>query len=642
MKIKKKTLRLGQFLWGSLIAFLILPLCGVPPVNAQTPQEIAKKTLAATVLLVMEDANGKPLGLGSGFFVDTNLIATNFHVIEGATQGIAKLVEQETEYIIEYFTAMDEKNDLTILQVAVPDIQPLPLGDSDTVEIGDAVYVAGNPKGYFEGTFSDGIISAIRGETASKRLQMTAPVSSGSSGGPVLNQSGEVIGVSFATFRDGQNLNFAIPSNYLKGLVACIRGITKFNQGQYATAIADFDMAIRLNPNYTDAHMWRGIVKYELEQRAAALSDFDIVLQLKIQKRLQNRKTTRENLGQEIAVITDFNTAIRFSPNNASIYMWRGIVRNELGQHVAAIADLDTAIRLEPDFAFAYNYRGNARSSLGQHDAAIADYDTAIRLAPHFALSYSHRAWIKTELGQYEDAIADCDKAIHLEPNSVPAYYTRGFIKGKLDLYKDATADFDTAIRLAPHFALSYSYRGLAKYMRSQHATAIADLDTAINLAPDNAEVYYNRAWIKTELGQYGDAIADFDAVIRLEPDNADAYLNRGLAKGKLKRHAAAIKDYDTVIRLNPNNTNKADAYNNRGLAKASLGQYIAAIKDYDIAIHLESDFSWPYYNRGLAKYNLGQTRQAKQDFQMALKLAERAGDEDFKIRVESVVRGLY
>ena len=344
MELKKKLLQLGQFLCPPFIAFSILLLCGIPAANAQTPQQIAKKALAATVLLVMEDANGKLLGLGSGFFVDTNLIATNFHVIQGATRGTAKLVGQETEYNIECVIVTDDNHDLAILQVLGLDVQPLSLSDSDAVEIGDAVYVAGNPKGYFEGTFSDGIISAIRGETASKRLQMTAPVSSGSSGGPVLNQSGEVIGVSFATFRDGQNLNFAIPSNYLKGLVACIRGIAKFNQGQYATAIADFDMAIRLNLNYTDAHMWRGIVKYELEQRAAALSDFDIVLQLKIQKRLQNRKTTRENLGQEVAVITDFNTAIRFSPNNASIYMWRGIVRNELGQHVAAIADLDTAI----------------------------------------------------------------------------------------------------------------------------------------------------------------------------------------------------------------------------------------------------------------------------------------------------------
>ena len=203
-----------------LIALGLLPFYGIPAANAQTPQQIAKKALDATVLLVMKDANGELLGLGSGFFVHTNQIATNFHVIEGAARGSAKRVGQKTEYTIEGFTVMDKKNDLAILQVSGSDVQPLSLGNSDIVEIGEPVYVAGNPKGFLEGTFSDGIISAIRGETTDKLFQMTAPISSGSSGGPVLNGRGEVIGVSVATFRDGQNLNFAIPSNNLKALIA--------------------------------------------------------------------------------------------------------------------------------------------------------------------------------------------------------------------------------------------------------------------------------------------------------------------------------------------------------------------------------------------------------------------------------------
>ena len=94
----------------------------------------------------------------------------------------------------------------------------LSLGDSDAVQIGDKVYVAGNPQG-LEGSFSDGIISAIRGGSADKFFQMTAPISQGSSGGPVVNARGEVIGVSFATHLEGQNLNFAIPVNYLKALM---------------------------------------------------------------------------------------------------------------------------------------------------------------------------------------------------------------------------------------------------------------------------------------------------------------------------------------------------------------------------------------------------------------------------------------
>lgn len=188
-------------------------------VYAQSAQEIAKKAFDSTVLLVMEDSNGQPLSLGSGFFVRDGEIASNLHVVAGAAKGYAKLVGQKTKYDIEGITAIDSKYDLVLLKISVGRTQALPLGNSDSVQVGDNIYAVGNPQG-LEGTFSQGIISSIREVGTDKVLQITAPISPGSSGGPVLNMKGEIIGVSVATFKSGQNLNFAIPSDYLKTLLS--------------------------------------------------------------------------------------------------------------------------------------------------------------------------------------------------------------------------------------------------------------------------------------------------------------------------------------------------------------------------------------------------------------------------------------
>ncbi len=187
-------------------------------VFAQTAQEVAKKAFGATVLLVMEDANGQPLSLGSGFLVRNGEVASNLHVIEGAASGYAKIVGQKTKFDIEGITAVDPRCDLVVLKISGCQAEALVLGDSESVQVGETVYAIGNPQG-LEGTFSQGIVSSIREVEADKLLQITAPISPGSSGGPVLNCRGEVIGVSVATFRGGQNLNFAIPSNYLNELL---------------------------------------------------------------------------------------------------------------------------------------------------------------------------------------------------------------------------------------------------------------------------------------------------------------------------------------------------------------------------------------------------------------------------------------
>lgn len=185
---------------------------------SQNAIPLAQKALDSTVLLVTKDANDKLLSFGSGFFVSNNLIVTNLHVVHGAMNCFAKLFGQERMYEIEGYTAIDPENDLIILKIKDinESVLPLNLGNSVSVHIGETIYAVGNPKGY-EGTVSNGIISGIR--EADKLIQMTAPISRGSSGGPVINSKGEVIGVSVLSRTDGQNLNFAIPSIYVEKLI---------------------------------------------------------------------------------------------------------------------------------------------------------------------------------------------------------------------------------------------------------------------------------------------------------------------------------------------------------------------------------------------------------------------------------------
>jgi Trypsin-like peptidase domain len=122
-------------------------------------------------------------------------------------------------YKIDGFVASDEVADIAVVKVAGNNLPVLAFADSDKATVGQSVVAIGSPLG-LENSVSTGIISGIREEAGRKLLQTTAAASPGNSGGPLSNPSGEVIGIVTSKLVGGENLNFAIPSNSVKNLLA--------------------------------------------------------------------------------------------------------------------------------------------------------------------------------------------------------------------------------------------------------------------------------------------------------------------------------------------------------------------------------------------------------------------------------------
>ena len=175
---------------------------------ADSIPEIVAYTKPAIIEVVALDQQNQPIKTGTGFFVTADGVAvTNFHVIQGASSLIA-MTNDGAFFAFEKVLYAPPGVDLAILKFAAHDAHWLKLGRSDAAVEGQRVLVIGNPHG-LQGTVSDGLIAAFRDNHS--MIQITAPISPGSSGSPVLDESGQVIGVATLIEVDGQNLNFAIP-----------------------------------------------------------------------------------------------------------------------------------------------------------------------------------------------------------------------------------------------------------------------------------------------------------------------------------------------------------------------------------------------------------------------------------------------
>lgn len=288
-------------------------------------RDIAKNTMPSMVLVIA--SGGEKEAMGSGFFVDQDLIATNFHVIKGAS--IIEVFSLGSEKpIAAVLVAVDKENDIAVLKVAGIKGRPLLLATKNDIAIGDVAYAVGNPKG-LEGTFSNGIISSIR---ENGDIQITTPISPGSSGGPVLNEKGQVIGIATYFVVGGQNLNFAKPTKPILILLSAARKgnviddgkdlaksttVQKRNEADEGDDIAEF---LEMRKKKRDDLIVLGEMQADKNNYQDAIQSYRQALELdpSCAKAYFNMAQSYESLGNDFAAIPFYSKAVELDPRNPS------------------------------------------------------------------------------------------------------------------------------------------------------------------------------------------------------------------------------------------------------------------------------------------------------------------------------------
>jgi tetratricopeptide (TPR) repeat protein len=474
--------------------------------------ELVKKTKPAVVLIQTFDKDNKPIGQGSGFFVNNKgHIVTNHHVIEGAYRATVKTLSG-MEYPVEGIIAKNADADIVKLVVNIPDANIIFLNLSEIMPSeGQDIVVIGNPLG-LESTVSTGIVSAVRDIPAfGKILQITAPISPGSSGSPVINSKGEVIGIATLVVTSGQNLNFAIPSDKIIAL-------------KETSQTPIFDV---LTADSNDA-------------------------QLFYQKGL--KELWQDNY---FAALTFFQKAIEKNPQDADAWFQVGYCYGNLGRYQDEIESYKQVIRIKPDDANAHLNLGVAYGNLGRYKDEIESYKQAIRIKPDLVEAHSNLGVAYGKLGRYQDAIESYKQAIRIKPDFAGAHFNLGVTYGKLGRHQDAIESYKQAIRIEPDYAEAHSNLGFAYDNLGCYQDAIESCKQAIRIKPDYAEAHSNLGFAYGKLGRYQDAIEAYKQVIRIKPDDADAHSNLGVAYSLVGDKGSALEEYKILKTLDTELANK-------------------------------------------------------------------------------------
>jgi hypothetical protein len=276
-------MRRSLFAGPGLLVVLAFASCGHGQKGGGPSKSLSARDIidsSSPGIVRIEAGEGK---VGTGFIVEASgLIATNLHVIEGESSIRVKLYKDPTEYPATVIAGFDHKHDLALVRIKPK--KPLPvlrLGDSSAVSAGDRIYAIGNPLGVFDYSITDGLISQVRPLSDELTiLQISAAISQGSSGGPLFNQFGEVIGVTTAIITQGQAINLAVPANYLRPMMKAQTAIaldefarvTK-DKDEDRTAGAEDDVKIERKIPEHPVTVWTGCGDKEMEDVLRSISD---------------------------------------------------------------------------------------------------------------------------------------------------------------------------------------------------------------------------------------------------------------------------------------------------------------------------------------------------------------------------------
>src|SRR5437667_7053658 len=368
--------------------------------------ELVRRIKPSAVAIETFDARGEKLSRASGFFIDKDRVVTNRHVIDGAYRAEVHLISGNN-YQVKSVLAIDAEGDVAVLRVDAPAnlVRPLSL-DRTSPQEGESIVVIGNPFG-LEGSVTNGIVSAVRDIPGFGRIiQITAPISPGSSGSPVVNMQGQVIGVATLQITGGQSVNFAIPSERIAQL-----GRTAQSEASPQTALGDLVAATSRNKRAKAVEYFRdGLSFLSKDDCQRALPYF--------------QKATESDNGYGEA------------------WAQTGFCSEKLGRHGEAIEASRKAVSIRPSVESYFNI-GLANYYLKQYKEAEQAYRQAIKLDPYnaadayYALGLNYRDW-----GQFDDEMQAYKNAIRLKPDYTVAYDRFGQRYVQLKKYAEAVEIF--------------------------------------------------------------------------------------------------------------------------------------------------------------------------------------------------------
>ena len=586
MSTLQPTLQAAPQGWKSLLKEIFKPAERVESV-AQNQGEETPSASTETTVDVASPLSGKQIydellkstvwiktpsgGHATGWIYDkeNGLVVTNHHVVAGIEYvnvfppkfEDGQLVTDKEEYerytrpITGFVMDSEVRRDLAVIKIntELPGFtQSLKLAEK-SASPAEQVHVIGGLPEMSDGMFvyANGHVRQVakgKGLTSSEyyMVQMTVPVNRGNSGGAIVNNRAELVGVTSAHYPGVENVSDGTDVREVKSYLETIEsiyppkspkeiyevGLRHYWANRMDTAARHFTKALKDDAKLSDAYRMRGY-------------------------------TYRVKKDPELAM-ADFESAIKINPSDADAHHGRGLVHMDARRYESAQKDLTEAIRLDPTVETAHYNRGLVHYSMRKYEAALKDYSRTIEINRYNAGAFIQRGLVYSDMKRVDAALKDFETSATIRPSAV-AYNNIGVVHRNKKNFRLAVDNFIKATRLDPKYFLAWENLGELYLTSKQYEDSISHLAYALELNPNSARALYLRAQSELAGGNKQHALSDVNKAIKMYPKFADYYVLRSLINHELGNEQAANDDYQVAAKLDPK------SYAKHNVAKPSV-----------------------------------------------------------------------
>lgn len=415
-------------------------------------------------------------------------------------------------------------------------------------------------------------------------------------------------------FSNSQEAKFSRPSDGLRVSAPWSEAVKLRRQGQnfldlqqYDQALAAYNLALDINPNYLQALEGRCSALYHLEQYDQALKSCEAAIAINSQsyQSWHQRGNILNKLGRYREALESYNKSIAIHPNYVHSWNGRCWSLNNLQEFQDALNACDRAMEIDDNSEWVWNNRGYALERLSRHQEALQSYSRALSINPQntmIARNYQRATerWQKAAISNYT-------------PTEL---FNQGEISRHKGDYEQALSAYNQALAKNPHYFDAHLYRCRVLRILDRMPEALGSCDRALVINSNSHLAWESRAWVLRGLGRYRDAIQASDRALAINPHAYWSWIEKSVALRNLGEYQQALEAAQKAIAIDPNQLN---GWLDTGIALNHLGLYEQALIALNKALNADPKDREVWHQRGLALEGLNRDAEATDAYNQAL-----------------------